>query len=153
MDISNRQNDENSLPEIWNVIQGFFSRKKSNIIYLFDFCCLESQGFITTYWVAFYFMKIGFEKEILLLSIISPVSIFISSLTYVPFLASFTNKVPILTSLSTIISFLVFGSILFVKEEKSSFIYYLLIMMINKITISFPYSRTVTSDLICRVEG
>lgn len=92
-------------------------------------------------------MKLGLGSNSIYVTLTYPIGIFIASITLIPLLSSFPQKIPIFTTLLILIEAILYFITLFIDLDSSNFRLYLTIFFLSFYCFAFPYTRVSTVEI------
>ena len=144
--------EEKSVAEIAGYLRQHYSRKRSNLLFYFDFLFVSNFIMIILYWMPYYFSQIGFGAESIILGLSAPFGSIIASLILVPLCGQCPNFKPKMTVIIIGCSLLTTASILLTEPDKDSFlIYFLQFLAINSLNL-VPYTFVMGPEFAEKVE-
>ena len=84
---------------ILKMLKGYYKRKASNVLVLVEYCFIDNQGAMIVYWMAYFFIRVGFGFDAPWVALGYPLGAAVGSFTTSPLVNLFPTYAPLTTSI------------------------------------------------------
>ena len=134
-------------------LKGHYGRKISNVILLFDYLTLACLRVMFVFWLTYFFAKLGYEENSIILSLSVPVGIVISAVLFVPMVDHCKNHIPSISVMLLVLNLMVVVSTLFTGKGESSPVIYFFQLLFISILSNVPFTLSASSEILQKVES
>ena len=139
--------------EIFQTLKGFFQRRTSNILLLFDYCFLDNQTSSIVYWAPFYFMQLEFGYDATWMVFSYSIGTSLGSLTINPLLKFFPKIASPTTIILLMLECTCFLIVYFVEKDIENLGAFIALFGLASVFLISPYSRSASTEVGDRVEN
>ena len=139
--------------EIFQTLKGFYQRKGSNVLLLFDYCFLENHISSIVYWSAYFFAAEGLGFDATWILFTYSIGNSIGSLTINPLLKCFPNIASTATVIFLTLECGCLVGVLFIERKVENLGLFIVLFGLASILLISPFSRSVSTEVAERVES
>ena len=135
------------------MLKGYYKRKVSNILVLIEYCFIDNQGAMIVYWMAYFFIRVGFGFNATWVALGYPLGAAVGSFTTSPLVNLFPTYAPLTTSVLLFLVCLLYNMFwLFELQEENLAIFAVLTGLASMLWIC-PFTRLPQTDVLERVQS